>query len=216
MYIVCLLLAIACICDYKTKKIPNVLQIVMLFAGLIIRYLNAGWEGIALYLPILGIIVLALFPFFSIGALGAGDVKLLAVTGALFEKDTVLFFMLITFLLAGLAGATSGLVNSIGDVIKNKKQSGTAGICRELNGKIVETEGVCEKKIITNAFLETGTETGINTEIKKAENTKTGNIKTECTETGNDKAFNKTGKRHTVVMSGPILISLLLHLGGIY
>ena len=97
--------------DIRSGKIPNILLMVLLiikitkveasFAGMIPDR-TVVIEGIISGIGCIVLMVILLFPFFSIGALGAGDIKLTAVS-ALGFKDPVLFFLTV-FVMALLMG----------------------------------------------------------------------------------------------------------------
>jgi prepilin peptidase CpaA len=74
--------ALACATDVRSARIPNWLTLGAMVAGLGVHALVPGGHGIAA--AALGLIVglLVFFPFFALGALGAGDVKLMAALGA--------------------------------------------------------------------------------------------------------------------------------------
>src|SRR5437773_2425923 len=68
--------------DLKTRRIPNVLTVGAALVGLMAHAYVDGWSGAAT--SVLGCIVgvAAFFPFFALGGLGAGDIKLLGAIGA--------------------------------------------------------------------------------------------------------------------------------------
>ena len=72
----------ASVSDLRTARIPNVLTFGAAAAGLVYLFGSHGWSGLAGAGEgwIAG--VLLFFPFFALGGLGAGDVKLLAAMGA--------------------------------------------------------------------------------------------------------------------------------------
>jgi prepilin peptidase CpaA len=74
--------AVACFTDLRTRRIPNVLTFGAAAAALVFSAAIGGWAGLGLALA--GWIVgCALFlPWFLLGGMGAGDVKLLAALGA--------------------------------------------------------------------------------------------------------------------------------------
>ena len=104
MPVMAVFLAVACIFDTLYHKIPNVLTGMMLTASAIYVCLTAG----AAHLPIAFIrmfVTGALFyPFFMIGTLGAGDVKLLAVCSAYIPVNRVLPFIFLAMVIASAAG----------------------------------------------------------------------------------------------------------------
>jgi prepilin peptidase CpaA len=73
---------VAAACDVKTRRIPNVLTFGAALAGVIAHAYVGGWSGAGM--SALGCLVgiAAFFPFFALGGLGAGDIKLLGAIGA--------------------------------------------------------------------------------------------------------------------------------------
>jgi prepilin peptidase CpaA len=80
--IICLLLAAWS--DWRTRRIPNWLVLAGTGAGLLLNTLDTGASSIGLLGALQGLAVaFALFlPFFLLRAMGAGDVKLMAMAGA--------------------------------------------------------------------------------------------------------------------------------------
>jgi prepilin peptidase CpaA len=76
------LLLIAAAGDLRTRKIPNWLAVLLIFSGLAQGALAHAGPGVGMSGA--GILVAPLIPFvlFAIGAMGAGDVKLMAGVGA--------------------------------------------------------------------------------------------------------------------------------------
>lgn len=100
------LLIICVITDLKERKIYNKVLMPFLFAGLVIHLATAGLAGLGLSLAgtVTGFAIL-LIPYFM-GGMGAGDVKLLAVIGAL--KGTI--FVLTAAVYMALAGGVLALI----------------------------------------------------------------------------------------------------------
>ncbi len=73
---------IACVTDVKSRRIPNVLTLGGAVAALVFHAVTAGGAGIGE--AVVGWLVgTAVFlPFFLLGGMGAGDVKLMAALGA--------------------------------------------------------------------------------------------------------------------------------------
>jgi prepilin peptidase CpaA len=72
---------LACITDLRSTRIPNILTFSAIVAGIGFHAwtpVGHGWQT-----AVLGMLVglLVFFPFFALGALGAGDVKLMAALG---------------------------------------------------------------------------------------------------------------------------------------
>lgn len=73
---------IACATDLRAARIPNPLTFAA--AGLALVFHVAMPGGAGLQVALLGLLagLLVFFPFFALGAMGAGDVKLMAALGA--------------------------------------------------------------------------------------------------------------------------------------
>ncbi|MEM1061613.1 MAG: A24 family peptidase [Planctomycetota bacterium] len=82
MWLVVAFLIYAAWIDGRELRVPNWLTFPMAGAGLVFHLWTGGLEGLGL--SVLGLIVglLCLLPFFSVGAMGAGDVKMMAAMGA--------------------------------------------------------------------------------------------------------------------------------------
>lgn len=104
-YLLMALLAICVITDLKVRKIYNKVLLPFLIIALIVQLASGGWTGLghALAGTAVGFSIL-LIPYF-LGGMGAGDVKLLAVIGAL--KGTV--FVLTAAVYMALAGGILAL-----------------------------------------------------------------------------------------------------------
>jgi prepilin peptidase CpaA len=79
-----LLLAIACVADIRTRRIPNRLVAVLSVAGLVFSVTTAPhpWQGFVSGIAGLGLGLALWIPFYALRWLGAGDVKLFAAAGA--------------------------------------------------------------------------------------------------------------------------------------
>jgi prepilin peptidase CpaA len=74
--------AIAAVFDLKTKRIPNVLTFGGALCGCLLQASTDGTRGLGLAIAGWLIGVLLFFPFFALGGMGAGDVKLVGAIGA--------------------------------------------------------------------------------------------------------------------------------------
>src|SRR6187549_3608277 len=72
----------AAVCDLSTRRIPNVLTFGAALAALVVRGYADGWSGAGSSLAGWLVGVACFFPFFALGGMGAGDVKLLGALGA--------------------------------------------------------------------------------------------------------------------------------------
>ncbi len=98
----CVLLTIACFCDYAEGRIPNLLLVGMLIVGMTQRTLTEGLSGTAGFLTAAAAIVAFLYPFFKIGAIGAGDVKLFGVCAGYLPGSRILLFLFFSTLIAAI------------------------------------------------------------------------------------------------------------------
>jgi prepilin peptidase CpaA len=92
--------------DYKEKRVPNYLNVIIILSGLLVQLLfKGGWgvlsgvEGLALGFALL-IVPWAMY------MMGAGDVKLLAGMGAWLGPEMVLW----TFMIGAIIGGVASLI----------------------------------------------------------------------------------------------------------
>ncbi len=100
--ILLILLLSAVITDLSETRIPNLLILFGLISGIFYRVLCLGDRNyLSLILEIL-FPVLIFFPLFLIRAMGAGDIKLFAVTGAFFTFRENIKCIVLAILLGGV------------------------------------------------------------------------------------------------------------------
>jgi len=99
----------ACATDIRTRRIPNVLTLGAALAGMGFHVLTSGADG-ALAAGSGWLVGLLLFlPFFALGGMGGGDMKLLAALGAwLGPRETVWLAVY-----AGVAGGVLGVAVAV-------------------------------------------------------------------------------------------------------
>ncbi len=107
-----LTVSIAGYSDYRWRRIPNIVTLPSIAAGILVHLILGGWNG--LYFSLSGLILGAgLFVIFYIfGGIGAGDVKLMGAIGSLLGAYQVL----VVFVMAGLVGG----VMSIHKIVANR------------------------------------------------------------------------------------------------
>lgn len=167
MAVLCVLLFMVCLTDYRRAKIPNVLIAAIFLFGLAYHFYFNHTEGIKSYLCIVLLVLLSMYPIFKIGAIGAGDIKLFAVTAGYLSGNAVLYFLFSSMLFA-----------AIFSIIK---------ILIEHNGK--------ERFFYLCSYI--------------AEIARTGKWTIYIQ---NSMEMNQMG----VCLSGPVLLGILLHMGGVY
>lgn len=105
-YLLMILLVICVITDIRERKIYNKVLLPFLVIGLIIHLAIGGFSGLGFSLAgIAAGFAILLIPYFM-GGMGAGDVKLLAVIGAL----KGMFFVLTAAVYMALAGGILALI----------------------------------------------------------------------------------------------------------
>lgn len=187
--IVCILLVCACVYDYRDRRIPNWVIVLLLLTSCMMKMLSQlescepmilveedkvlmyivklmVYDLIGMFAQMLGVLVL-FYAFFKIGALGAGDVKLLAVCAGVIPAKKILLFLFISLLIAALLS-----------------------LCR-----LVQEQNIRERFLYLYEYIVGVMRNGAwrlyieNEEERRARG---------------------------ICMSGPILCSILLYLGGVY
>lgn len=90
--------------DLKFSRIPNVITVSGMAAGIGLHSVFNDWQGILFSVAgcLAGLLVVAMLYF--IGAVGAGDVKLFGAIGALCGAQYTLIVLMYSILYAGLIG----------------------------------------------------------------------------------------------------------------
>ena len=101
--VVCL---IACVTDLRTRRIPNALTFGAAAIALGFGLVTQGWSGLGSAAAGWGVGCALFLPWFLLGGMGAGDVKLLAALGAWSGPGTAVWIALY----AGLAGGPLALI----------------------------------------------------------------------------------------------------------
>ena len=107
--IVTCIVVVACVFDVRTRRIPNVLTLSGAVAGLLYHLATSGLGGLQTAAAGWMLGLLLLLPYFALGGMGGGDVKLVAALGAwLGPWET---FWLAMY--AGIAGGVLGLIVAV-------------------------------------------------------------------------------------------------------
>lgn len=114
-------LAVATVVDLRQRRVPNIVVAAGMLSGLALQALAphgqglfaAGWGGLGLVPALLGILTgLGLFlPLYLLRAVGAGDVKLLAMVGAWLGPQHLLAAALLTLLAGGVLSLAAMLLS---------------------------------------------------------------------------------------------------------
>src|SRR5688572_6396288 len=103
-WLVTLVLSVGSVIDAIELKVPNWLTYPFIISGWIYATAAMGWQGLLWSLLGTAVAMACLLPMYSIGGMGAGDVKLLAGVGAwLSIPDTVWGFVVGVFIGAAMA-----------------------------------------------------------------------------------------------------------------
>ena len=81
----------ACVTDFRSRRIPNVLTFGASAAAVVFSGVTNGWAGLGWALAGWGVGCALFLPWFLLGGMGAGDVKLLAALGAWAGPGTALW-----------------------------------------------------------------------------------------------------------------------------
>ena len=114
------LLALACITDLRTRRIPNVLTFSAAAFALLFHLVTggpsaAGWSVAGWFVG-----ALLFFPMFALRGMGAGDLKLLAAVGAWLGPTQVALAALATSLAGGLIAVVVALAYGyLGQALSN-------------------------------------------------------------------------------------------------
>ena len=103
------LAAVACGCDLRTRRIPQVLTLGGALAGWVFHFASGGWSGAALSAAGWALGMAIFLAPFALGGLGAGDVKLLGALGAWLGPGDVIWLALY----AGIAGGILAVLVSL-------------------------------------------------------------------------------------------------------
>ena len=103
------LLALACVTDLRTRRIPNVLTFSASAGAVLFHLATGGWQAAGWSIVGLFVGALLFLPMFALRGMGAGDVKLLAAVGAWLGPGQVAVVALATSLAGGVMAVVVAL-----------------------------------------------------------------------------------------------------------
>lgn len=119
--LLCALLALAVLHDVRSRRIPNRLVFAGALAGLALHgflppgtgFINEplGGMGFLTSLAGLGVGLVLLLPMYAMNAMGAGDVKLMAMVGAFLGPQAIIATALLSMVAGGVLALTVALWN---------------------------------------------------------------------------------------------------------
>ncbi len=120
-----ILLAAAAVSDYRTFKIPNVLTgggilFALVYNTAVPPAYHAGWTWAPAGM-LLGFAVM--LPMYALRAMGAGDVKLMAMAGAFLGVEGTAYALVFSFVTAGIAAFVFAASNRVtGRMLVNARE----------------------------------------------------------------------------------------------
>jgi len=100
---------IAAVCDVRSRRIPNVLTFGAAGLAFLYALATAGLSGLGLAVAAWLAAAVLFFPFFALGGMGAGDVKLLAALAAWFGPVDAVWLAVFVSIAGGVAGVIVAL-----------------------------------------------------------------------------------------------------------
>lgn len=94
--------SVAVFTDWRYYRIPNVCVGAGALAGLIMTFVSDSVLGLAAAAASMVIIFLAFYPFYLLGGVGAGDIKLFMMVGCYMKGDALVHYLLVTMLMAAV------------------------------------------------------------------------------------------------------------------
>ncbi len=88
--------------DWRFYRIPNACIVIGIMAGLILRSVTYPVIELIELLGTVVVVFLFLYPFYLLGALGAGDVKLFIMVACYIKGEQLMRYLLVTMLLAAV------------------------------------------------------------------------------------------------------------------
>ena len=102
---------VACVTDVRTRRIPNLLTFGGAAAALAAHGVVGGWSGLGMALAGWAFGCALFIPFFLLGGMGAGDVKLLAALGAWLGPREALWLAVFASIAGGILAIAIALTN---------------------------------------------------------------------------------------------------------
>jgi len=121
-YVVVCVASMACVTDIGRRRIPNVLTFGAAAAAVVFHGAVGGGHGLLLALSGCGVGLLLFLPFFALGGMGGGDVKLLAALGAWVGPGDAVWLAIYASLAGGVLGLFVAMSrNYLGTAVRNLK-----------------------------------------------------------------------------------------------
>lgn len=96
--------------DMRYYKISNLCILVGIIAGLIMTLVSYSFAGAVSAVMQTAVIFAAFYPFYALGGLGAGDIKLFMVLGCFLQRERLIGCLFAAMLIAGVASVVKMLI----------------------------------------------------------------------------------------------------------
>ena len=146
------LLTVAVIMDFTSMRVSNRLILLGLGVSFLLRIWGNGVESVVWYLSDIAFPVILLYLLYLMGAVGAGDVKLLSVVGGFLKFRLLIEVVVVAFVVAALVFFTQICLQR--QLLK--KLSGLVIVVRNVGMGVTkpgELAGLGERKHFTWAIL---------------------------------------------------------------
>jgi prepilin peptidase CpaA len=111
---------VACVTDVRTRRIPNLLTFGGAVAALVAHGVVGGWSGVGMALAGWVVGCVLFIPFFLLGGMGAGDVKLLAALGAWLGPGEALWLAIYASIAGGIVAVVIAVTKGyLGTALRN-------------------------------------------------------------------------------------------------
>ena len=142
------LLTAAVATDLKNHRIPNLLLWPSLSLALMLHMTSGGIDGLIVAIGGLALGFAILFPLYSVGGLGAGDVKLLSVVGSFLGPSGALIAGVATMIAGALFGITFIVWRCIWPKIELREVHALGPLSRQ-TGSVISLQSSYGRKPVT-------------------------------------------------------------------
>jgi prepilin peptidase CpaA len=125
---------VAIFTDLRYYRIPNVLILFGIISGIIFTIYSYSHEAVLQSLLCMAVVFICFYPFYLIGGIGAGDIKLFMMTGCFIRNESLLSFILVTMII----GAVISIIKMIA--------------FRESRQRLFYLGGYIKKAVLTRTF----------------------------------------------------------------
>ena len=108
-----ILIGVFCIAvymDLRFYRIPNGCILTGVVSGCIMTLVSYSVAGLLAVCVAMVVIFAVFYPFYLMGGLGAGDVKMLMVTGCFIRGERIIQYLFVTFMIAAMLSVIKGLL----------------------------------------------------------------------------------------------------------